>query len=182
MLTTGVHHLQARILIHAPVEVCYKTWLDSSTLPKILRRVLGVEFKQPIQPIQLSVREVDSKVTTLKSDLVPTSLIKHWLFSGPGGKLYEVENTVILEVPNRFYCTTSVDPNDISCQSSVLFSPDETNQNTLIEWNVSFWLNSPYGKATQLAADILETGDSFLDDCLEDLKSALEEGNSHRKK
>jgi uncharacterized membrane protein len=171
-LSPGIHRLKARITIQAPVEVCYQAWLDSPHLPEVMRRVVGVQYKSKIMT---SAEEIHAKVLRLQQDIVPSATIKHWLISGPGGKLYEFENTVILEIPNHFYCTTSTDPNDFSVQSSVLFSSDAKHKNTFLEWEVSFFVfNVQDGNLTRLASDVLKMDDSLLMDCLQDFKTYLE--------
>jgi hypothetical protein len=172
-ITRGLHQLKSKITIHAPVEVCYQSWLDSLHLPDAIRRVLGCQY-QPINVAPItSAEEIQAKTLLLQDDIL-SSRIKHWLFSGPGGKLYEIENAAILEIPNHLYCTTSTDPSDLSTQSSVLFSPDDLNINTLVEWKVSFWISSTNGRSTQLATDILASDDAFLEDCLQDFKRYIE--------
>lgn len=166
-LTAGIRHIKQRINIKAPVEICYQTWLDSPHLTDVMRRALGFQQKTNAVTAITSAEEIQG--------IMPDAMIKHWLLSGPGGKLYEVESTIILEVPNQFYCTTSADPEDLSVQNSVLFSPDAMNQNTLIEWQISFWNSVQKGSFTQLLSDIMKSGDSFLEDCLQDFKTHIEE-------
>lgn len=170
----GLNQLKSEIQIKAPVEVCYQGWLDSPRMPEVMRRVLDFH-SQPlnVEPVT-SADEIQAQIRSLVRNDIPLSRIKHWLFSGPGGKLYQFENTAILEIPNRFYCTTSTDSNDLSMQSSLLFSPEGMNTSTLVEWQVSFWASHKNGSATQLASDILTTGDSFLEDCLLDFKRYIE--------
>ena len=180
-LRQGIQFIKKRVLIDAPVEVCYQTWTDSPRLPEIFKRLVSVEYEEkplsyeekPLSTIS-EPAEVQKLLPYLKQELVPTKTIKHWLLHGPKGKLYEIENTVILDVPNVFYSTTSTDPNDISVQSSVLFSPDENHHSTLIEWQVSFWLSAKNGSMTQLVSDILETEDTLMEDTLLELKQHLE--------
>ena len=158
------------------MEVCYQAWLDSPRHVQYMKRVLGVQCN-PADAIPISVEEIESKELFSKQTIVSPALIKHWIFSGPGGKIYEIENITVLEIPNHFYCTTSTDPNDISVQSSLLFTPDERTQNTLLEWQISLWgpQEKEKGKFAQLISDIWETGDTLLDDCLQDFKRSLEE-------
>lgn len=173
-LKPGLHQIKNSIAIHAPVECCYQDWIDSPHLPDFMRRVLGVEFSTPPGRSLNPVDEIDATVEPFYQTSVSPGLIKHWLVYGPGGKLYEVEKTVILEIPNRFYCTTSADPKDLSVQSSLFFSPDDKNKNTYIEWEVSFWTGGQCGSLTHLVSDILVTGDSFYKDCLQDFKTHVE--------
>lgn len=173
-VTRGIHQLKSKIVIQAPVEVCYQGWLDSPQLSTAMRRVLGFQYKHiHVAPIT-SAEVIQAKVQLLKPDNIPSSLVKQWLFSGPGGKLYEIENAAVLEIPNHFYCTTSTDPRDLSAQSSLLFSPNEMNTSTLVEWRVSFWASGKNGSLTRLASDILASGDAFLEDCLQDFKNDIE--------
>ena len=112
--------------------------------------------------------------------MVDHAVVRHWLVSGPSGKIYEFENKVILEIPNRFFCTQSTDPNDLSVQASTLFSPILNNYATRLELQVSFWESERIknGQATRLAMDIIKTDDTFLEDCLEDLKHHIEVGQT----
>jgi uncharacterized membrane protein len=163
------------IKIQAPVEACYGAWIDSPRLVSAMRKVLGVCLQTEHTSVVTSAEEIHEKVKRLNQENIPATQIKHWLFSGPGGKLYEIENTVILDIPNRFYCTTSTDPDDLCVQSSLLFIPDELNKNTTMEWRVFFWDFKPRGKLTQFVSDIWEKNDSFMDDCLEDFKKLVEQ-------
>jgi hypothetical protein len=103
--------------------------------------------------------------------------LRRWLLSGPGGKLYEIENTTIVEIPNYFYCTAPTDPNDIYSESSVFFIEDKTNRSTLVKWEVTFRQFPSEGNWTQFALDIHKTEDSFMQDCLQDLKKYVEDKN-----
>ena len=173
-LRDGVHYLESSIRIQAPVEVCYQAWLDAPHFPDFMSRVIAFQYRPKGVVIPASVEEIQSRAQLLKQDIVPMSTIKHWLLSGPSCKLYEIDSTVILEIPNRFYCTTSTDPNDLSIQSSLSFMPDQMNRNTIIKWQISFWAFDPPGKMTSLASDILEAGDAFLENNLQDFKAHLE--------
>ena len=173
-LAYGMHHLKKRITINAPAAICYQAWLDSPQLTQVMRRVLRFEYKAEAIVATNSIEEVLSHLSKQDQDILPLTQIKQWLFAGPGGKVYKIESTTILEIPNRFYCATSNDPNDLSIQSSLLFSPDEADQNTLLEWQISFWVSEHVGEMTQLVADIQTTNDSFLEDCLQDFKTYVE--------
>lgn len=162
----GLQHIRKRITIHAPAEICYQIWIDSPRIAKALRRLQNVQSR-PINSLQ----DVQAKVELLH---VGADTIKKWLFYGPEGKMYEVENIVVMDIPNRFYCTSSIDPNDLSFQSSMLFSPDELNQNTDIEVQISFWNSEKKGPMTQLVSDILDAEDHFFEDCLQDFKAEVE--------
>lgn len=176
-LTLGMCHLKKRIHVKAPVEICYQTWLDSPHLTDVMKRVLGFRSRKNHDVTPITVTEkIQDAVQSLKQDIVSEATIKHWLLSGPGGKLYEVESTIILEIPNLFYCSTSIDPDDLSVQNSVLFSPDAMNQTTLVEWQISFWDSAQKGSLTQLLSDIMKSGDCFLEDCLQDFKTYIENG------
>jgi hypothetical protein len=177
-VTSRFKHLKSAIEIQATPEVCYKVWIDAKKLPKILERVIGVEIKTKPENTKIdfitSVGEIDQKVHRVNLDLLPTSEIKHWLLSGPGGHLYKIENTTVFEIPDRFYCTVSTDQNDASVQSYVTFFPDTLNRHTVVEWEIWFWRSSKKGSATRLVSDIADTGDSFMADCLSDLKRFIE--------
>src|SRR5437868_812616 len=90
--TFGVKKIKEKISIKAPVETCYQAWIEAIHLSDIMKRVLGFEYKtiKDITAIT-SAEEIQRRLESLKQDIIPTSRIKHWLFSGPGGKLYEVE-------------------------------------------------------------------------------------------
>jgi uncharacterized membrane protein len=175
-LTPGVYHMKSRIEIHAPVEMCYQAWLDSARLPSIMGRVIDFSYRPKSTRNLDSIGEAQLNEMHSTQDVVPSSAanpkVKHWILAGPDGKLYELESTTVLEIPNRFYCTASTDPKDLSVQSSALFSPDENNRSTLLEWQVSFWASG--GTASQLCSDVLTSGDSFMEDCLRDFKAAVE--------
>lgn len=172
----GLHHLHSSIRVQAAAEACYTIWTDSPKLPRILKRVLGIGLK-PVSNVTAtltSLEEIQTRLQKYKISILPAAEIKHWLFQGPGAKLYQIENTAILEIPYRFYCTISTDPDDICAQSSLTFTPDAQNHETLIEWKVSFWGSSHNGSMTQLASDIAEMDDSFLEDCLQEFKTYVE--------
>lgn len=173
ILNGGIHNLKSSVRIQAPVEICYQAWLETPRFPNFMSRVVSVECKPKDFVTSASMEEVQSKSQLFKQNVVP-SLINHWLLSGPGGNLYEASNTVILEIPNHFYCTTSIDPDDLSIQSSLFFIPDQVNQNTILEWQISFWISARNGKSTKLASDILQTGDAFLENSLQDFKAHVE--------
>ena len=173
-LSGGLHHLKSSIRIHAPVEICYQTWLDAPCLPAFMSRVIAVRPMPKDFVTSDLLEELQPEAQLLQQGIIPMSTIKQWLLSGPGGKIYHVENIIILEIPNRFYCTTSIDPDDLSIQNSLTFMPDQMNRNTTIEWEVSFWVSIIGGQMTRLASDILETGDSFLEYNLQDFKTHLE--------
>jgi uncharacterized membrane protein len=136
-----------------------------------MSRVLGVQSE--VQPLT----KTHSQALHLTKNIIPATVIDHWLFSGPGGKLYETEGKVILDIPNLFYCRASTDPNDLAMQTSVLFSPDENNQITLLEFEVSFWNSATLktGKSTRLISDIVHQEDRFIEDCLRDFKNYVEQ-------
>ncbi len=166
----GIRNIKHKINIQAPVESCYQAWIHYTRFPTFMRRVLGVEHE---------IKTIDAtyaKALNLSKYFIPAEQINRWLFAGPGGKLYETESKIILDIPNLFYCRVSTDPDDIAIQTSVLFSADEMNQNTLIEFQVSFWdcASIKAGKSTQLILDILNQGDSLIEDCLLDLKHYVE--------
>jgi hypothetical protein len=172
----GLRQVKQSIRIHAPVEICYQTWTDYSHFPAFMSRVIDFQ-NQTEAPVITSNEEIHPKALLLTQGIVPAELVNHWLFAGPGGKLYEVKNRTSLEIPNHFYCMTSTDPDDTSIRTSLLFSPDMHNQNTLLELECSFWSSNTLkkGKSTQLATDILEADDSFWLDCLQDFKKYVEE-------
>jgi hypothetical protein len=173
----GLRFLKAKTTITAPAETCYQAWINFPKHPEFTKRVFKLLLNEN-KDITIITSEEQSEVQTLLSrqDIASAAMRRHWILSGPQGKLYQVEETTILEIPNRFYCSTSTDPNDLSVQSSLLFSPDELNQKTLMEWQVSFWISTEKGTATQFLFDILKTGDAFLDEVLQDFKVFVERG------
>lgn len=175
-ITHGMHQLKSKIIINAPVEVCYQAWLEARHLPDVMHRVHGLQNRSMdnIAPIT-STEEIQAKAQQFREEDIPLSRIMHWVVSGPGGKLYEFENATILEIQNHFICTASVHPDDLSVQSSVSFSPNDINTDTGIEWQVSFWVSSENGILTQFASDILAEGDLFLEECLQDFKRYVED-------
>jgi uncharacterized membrane protein len=166
----GIRKTKKKIEIHAPVEWCYQTWINYSQFPVFMTRVLGVQSE--VKPLE----ETRSKALHLSKDIIPADVIDHWFFSGPGGKLYETESKMILDIPNLFYCRVSTDPNDVASQTSMLFSPDENNQITVVEFEVSFWSSATLkaGKSTQLISDIVNQEDHIIEDCLQDFKNYVE--------
>jgi len=177
-VTPGFHHIKSAIEVQATPEVCYQIWTDAKKIAKIIERVIGLEIKTKPENTKIdfitSVGEIDQKIHRVNLELLPTSEIKHWLLSGPGGHLYKIENTTIFEIPNRFYCTVSTDQNDTSVQSYVTFFPDALKQHTVVEWEIWFWRSAQKGSLTQLLSDIEDTGDNFMKDCLSDLKKFIE--------
>jgi hypothetical protein len=146
-----------------------------------MKRVLGVEIRPENNSIHVSTSEVEiqRRLQLFRQEILPSAKVKQWLLSGPGGKLYEIENTTICEVPNQFYCTISTDLNDISVASSVNFSSDTMNRNTFVEWVVSFWSSFQNGSMTRFASEIRATDDSFMKDCLTDFKAFIESQGSY---
>jgi uncharacterized membrane protein len=170
----GLQRIKRHITVDAPVECCYRTWLDSAKMPDFMSRLLAVQCKdKPSRPFNLP-NDIDIIAPFMEMSPVPYGKIRQWLLAGPGGNLYEYENMVVLEIPNRFYCTTSIDPDDISVQSSVFFSPDGKNEHTYIEWEISFWCLDGKGSGTKLLCDVLMTEDPMIEECLQDFKSHLE--------
>lgn len=170
-----IKRVKLKIKINAPSEVCYQSWsMGFIQFPTFMRRVASM--LQEVKPIETRIETHNGKASHRSSKMLPTQLVNHWLFYGPKGRIYEVNNKTTLDIPNLFHSTTSVDPEDISIQSSVSFLPDANNQTTLLEWQVSF-LDSQIlkkGKSTRLISDILTTGDGLLMDCLRDFKKAVE--------
>lgn len=166
----GLRKIKKKIEIHAPVEWCYQTWINYSQFPVFMTRVIGVQSE--LKPLE----ETRFKALNFSKNIISADVIDHWLFSGPGGKLYETEGKVILDIPNLFYCRTSTDPNDVATQNSMLFSPDENNQTTVVEFEVSFWDSAALkaGKSTRLISDIVYQEDQFIEDCLQDFKNYVE--------
>jgi uncharacterized membrane protein len=181
--SSSVQQLKSAISVHAPVEACYQAWINTCRIPSFIRRALSVQvsFSCGGNPKGISIispEEIETRLQNFNQQILPTTEIRRWLISGPGGKLYEIEGTTILEIPNQFYCTISTDPDDIFAQSSASFMPDPTNQNTLIEWEVSFWPLSPEGRWTQFASAVHNSKDNFMEDCLQDFKAELENRGS----
>ena len=174
-LSPGLHQVKRFIYINAPVEVCYQAWTDSTWLVHSVRRLFRFQYKnKALMPIN-STEDTFPKTMVADQDLIPSTQVKQWLVSGPGGKFYEAESMVVLDIPNHFFCTVSTDPDDLAMQSSLSFYPDGMNQNTFLEWRVSLWfLDEPKGKITQLISDIWEAGDPYMEDCLHDFKAAVE--------
>lgn len=177
MFSSGMHQLKSEIRIKVPVEACYQAWIDSPKFPAFAKRVKGVEVcaqsGQKATTVTESPEKVWVKIRHLKYEHLPFNEIKRWLFNGPGGKVYEVENEMDLEIPNRLYISVSADPKDIYAQSTVTFTPEE-NQNTLITWEISYWQFTPEGSWTQFASAIDKAKDTFMQDCLEDFKAYVE--------
>jgi uncharacterized membrane protein len=166
----GIKQIKKKIEINAPVEVCYQTWINQAKFPEFMRKIL--KFREGCAPEEATL----PTALKLTGDIVDPDVVRHWLVTGPRGKLYQFENKVILEIPNRLFSTQSTDPNDLCVQVSVLFFPLWNNHATRIDWQVSFWESAKIksGHATQLALDVFKTDDSLIEDCLTDLKHYIE--------
>ncbi len=172
----GIRQLKESIEINAPAQTCYQYWVNQSQFPEFMSKVLRFESRQiPTMTLQ-SNESIQSVLERFDAFILPVERIKHWLISGPGGKLYEFENKVILDIPGKFYSTVSTDPDDLCTQASLLFNETENPGVTRVEFEVSFWesTNIKNGTATQLASDILQNEDSFFCDCLRDFKTYVE--------
>jgi uncharacterized membrane protein len=180
-ISLGLRQLNSEILVNASAENCYKTWVDTKQIPVFMRRVRGlnIEFLTNLTTRKLAIASTSADAIQARikrfqqSDSTATEL-RRWIFRGPGGKLYEIENTVIVEIPNYFYCTASTDPDDVYSESCVFFIEDERNQTTLVKWEITFWQFSSQGSWTQFALDLQDAKDSFMHDCLEDFKQFVE--------
>jgi len=181
----GLKRIKSQLMVNAPVERCYQAWMNSAKMPDFMSRVIQVDQKKIPLTVMTNPQDIEAQVEAriplLDQNGVPYSTIKNWLLKGPGGKLYEIANTAVLEIPNHFYCTTSTDPDDISVQSSAFFCPDGKNQHTLIEWEISFWPCLDIGSMTRLACDILQTDDHFMEQCLQDFKDYIERDKNRAK-
>lgn len=182
-LPLGLQHLKTQICVNAPVEVCYQAWLDFEKMPEFISRLRSVRVDESHSltnaalASSLSADELQTKAQLHRQSLVPFGMIKHWFFSGSGGKMYEIENVTILEIPNHFYCTVSTDPDDLSVQCSIFFCPDGKNEHTFMEWEVSFWNSGKAGLGgtmTHMLTDIVDSGDDFFQKCLQDFKVHVE--------
>lgn len=176
----SIRHIKTSIEVEAPPSVCYQTWVQQSYFPDYVRNVLSFQTKvtpKTVSPGGASQDESQKALSELCPGFSPTETIKHWLVRGPEGKLYEFENKVVLDIPNKFYATISNDPNDLCAQASVHFEEIAHPERTRIELEVSFWESAHIknGTATQLAADILDKEDSFFADCLQDFKAHVEQ-------
>lgn len=171
----GLHKLKAGIIIQAPAELCYREWVNLSQLSKYLYRVIEMQTATQAPALERGTNPLPMN-TTAPSQPFGENGIHHWTLRGPQGKIYQVQNKTILDIPNRFYCMSSTDSEDISSQLSVLFSADDTNQTTYMEMEASSWLteNMQLGRSTQLFADIINADDTFLQDCLQDFKHHVE--------
>lgn len=170
--------LQSEILIEAPAELCYQIWLDSPQLVCHLERVLGVRVTSGFSSegngdgrVVASQKELQRKI---RSFFPASSEFKHWHLLGPEGRLHEIDNTILLEIPNRYICTMSLDDHDVYSYSEITFTLDALNRNTLVLWQVSVCPAIGNGAMARLVSDISKTKDHFLEDCLQDFKILVE--------
>lgn len=168
--------LQSEILIEAPAELCYQTWIDSPQLVSHLERVLGVRVTRGTLEgsdgrVIASQKEMQQKI---RSFFPSSSEFKHWHLLGPEGRLHEIDNTILLEIPNRYICTMSLDDHDVYSYSEITFTLDALNRNTLVLWQVSVCPAIGNGAMARLVSDISKTKDHFLEDCLQDFKVLVE--------
>ncbi|WP_303675227.1 hypothetical protein [Vampirovibrio chlorellavorus] len=172
----GIRQIKECIEVNAPAQTCYQYWVNQSQFPEFMSKVLRHEARWVPRMTLQSYDCIQSALERFEAFALPLERIKHWLISGPGGKLYEFENKVILDIPGQFYATASTDPDDLCAQASLLFHETENPGVTRVELEVSFWesANIKNGKSTQLASDILRKEDPFLGDCLRDFKTYVE--------
>jgi hypothetical protein len=178
-ISSGLRRLNSQITINASAEDCYKAWVNTSQIPVIMQRVQGLEVKflanRKPETITTSPDVIQASLQRFQNAESYAPELRRWLFSGPGGRLYEIENTTILEIPNYFYCTAPNDPNDFHSESCVFFIEDKLKHCTLVKWEITFRPFSPDGSWTQFALDLQQTEDHFMQDCLQDLKRFVEE-------
>ncbi len=172
----GLRLFKDSIEVRAPAQTCYQYWVNQSQFPEFMSKVLMFDARLTPRTTLQSHECIHSALERFEAFTLPLERIKHWLISGPGGKLYEFENKVILDIPGKFYATASTDPDDLCTQASLLFHETENPGVTRLELEVSFWESGclKNGKSTQLASDILRKGDSFFGDCLRDFKTHVE--------
>ncbi len=168
------------IEIHAPVKLCYQLWKDYHQTAKFLHCVIKV-WDQPTA-VMKPIDNLEQLHPTIQSNLsgmaraLPLETVRHWLIQGPGGKVYELENTVILEIPDLFYCWSSTDPEDLAVQTSVSFLSQKDTR-TLVLFECSFSIPNTQlfrGKAARLITDVLNTDDPLISEILADFKHYVE--------
>lgn len=177
------------IEISADVETCYRCWANYHNLPNFMRRILKVwDMELPLATHTSALEDMRKAVKAELSNLshtVPLHKIRHWLVRGPGGKIYEVENAAILEIPNLFYCWASTDPNDLAIHNSISFMAIEDGRKTVLLYESSFVLSGNKalgGKSSRLISDIVDMNDPWMQDLLTDFKNYVEKNDADKAK
>lgn len=175
------------IVVNANVETCYRYWSKYHNLPNFIHRILKVWDEE--SPTGTHIGKLEDLRKAIKAEqnnlshTIPLNRIRHWLVQGPGGKIYEVENAVILEIPNLFYCWTSTDPADLSIQNSISFMAIEDGRKTALLYESSFVLSSNKalgGKSSRLISDIVNSNDPWMPDLLTDFKNYVEKNDNDK--
>ncbi len=144
MTTTATHYLE----VNAPADRCYQWWRPLTHLPQILPDVKSVEPKSG-----------DADVT-------------HWTVDGPLGRTVEWDAKIVDEEQGRKIAWKSLEQsdNDIDTGGAVRF--DNHGDTTGVE--VSLHVQTPGGKAGDIAAKLFDDPQRKVEDALSEFKKLME--------
>ena len=187
-----MHSIETSILVNAPVEMCYKHWMDFESFPRFMRRVLSVRPAQP--EAQLSddrsglahtdnpQKDYDGVMTTevVKEVAVHGNQVWHWEVKGPMGQVFEWNAGIVMNMPNKAVSWASTADQDLPCTGTINFlkapPPKQHHKGdhemTLISVTMSF--SAPGGPLGEFLADVSHYGDNVLSEALGEFKVHVE--------
>lgn len=143
-------HITQSVIVNRSAEDLYRFWRDFANLPKIMRRLEGVQL------------------TGEKTS--------HWKARTPGGKTVEWDAEMIEDQPNRRIAWRTIkDSTGVEHSGSVSFSPATGNRGTVVRVDVEY--APPGGQLAAKAAKLLRFAPGhYIGDELRAFKSLMETG------
>ena len=134
------------IEVNAPVETCFRVWMDFENYPTFMKHVERVQATE-------------------------NPNIWHWEIKGPFGKTLQWDAQIDFMEPNKVIAWKSVHHAEIATTGSVNFQP-EPNERTRIYFSMSY--EPPGGGLGEFIAGVIEDPDKLVEDALIGFKKHME--------
>jgi uncharacterized membrane protein len=191
-----MHSVESAIIIHAPLAMCYRQWVDFERFPQFMSRVVSVrradplEFLSPERRRQLQAedpqKDYEGVITTevVKEVAVHGNQLWHWEIKGPLGQVFEWTAGVVMNMPNKAISWASTPEQELPTTGTVNFlkaagshahtepGSQVHHEKTLVTVTMSF--SPPVGVLGEFLADVVHYGDHLLSEALEEFKKHVE--------
>lgn len=199
-----MHSINASVLIYAPVEECYKRWMNFESFPQFMHRVKSVrpapvEDLIPRQHGQSGHEHRQTQQSTafvqdlangdpqkdfegvISAEVVAEiehhgNQVWHWEIKGPLGTVYEWTAGIVMNIPNKAISWATTHNQKLPNTGTVNFLPLPKGKlgEEQTLLEVTLGFSAPGGIVGELLSDITQYGDNLLAEALNDFKCYVE--------
>jgi len=185
-----MHSIDAKIIVDAPVDKCFETWMDFEKFPTFMRRVMSVkrapvtdlradEHAHHVTSIHDPQRDAEGVVIAevLHEVAVHGDRVWHWEIKGPLGQIFQWTAGIVMNIPNKAISWSTLPEEKLPNTGTVNFlraaESKPTHERTLITVTMTF--SAPVGIVGEFLSDVTHYGDNLLYEGLEDFKAYMEQ-------